>query len=333
MNIDEALAVIDRGRLEPIYVVTGPNQFWRTRWIMKARRRFLGEAGAAAGYVRLDNPQDGREVEVELQGGTLFDPRKMVVVEGGRFKKDEWLKVYAEHPAPDTLLVLLEDKAPAALEKAAGRHRVVSCDPLPAPAFRRFVKEEAQARGVTWDEAAQENFCRATDGNEYLVVQELEKLALMHPDRVTARDVAEVVLPLHPDDKPWDATDALLRRDGAAALRALAQHLASGMAPLFLFVIMARQIILIDRARRAADTGLSLPQFQSAEGLRDFVAKKVWGARRLFSDDEMDALLSWAHRVDVAMKTGYGEPDVWLMAWTALWAQKKSPRSARGANV
>jgi DNA polymerase-3 subunit delta len=105
------------------------------------------------------------------------------------------------------------------------------------------------------------------------------------------------------------------------------------MAPLFLFVIMARQIILIDRARRAADTGLSLPQFQSAEGLRDFVAKKVWGARRLFSDDEMDALLSWAHRVDVAMKTGYGEPDVWLMAWTALWAQKKSPRSARGANV
>lgn len=333
MNIDEAMAVIHRGRLESLYVVTGPNDFWRAQWLAAARQKFLGLDGAMTGCVRIDNPQDVQAVELELQGGTLFDQRKMVVVDGGRFKKDEWVQSYSEHPIPDTLLVLLEDKASAALEKAAGKHRLVLCESLSVPSFGRFVNEEARARGVVWDSAAAERFCRIVEGNEFLAVQELEKLALMFPDRVTLAEVVELVKPLRADDKPWDATDALLRRDGPAAVQALMAHLASGMAPLFLFVIMARQVILIDRARRAAGSGMTAAQFQTAEGLRDFVAKKVWSARRLYSDDEMDRLLTWAHQVDVAMKTGYGEPDVWLLAWTALWAYKKSPRSTRGANV
>lgn len=334
MTIEEALAVLERGQLEPCYVVTGPNLYWRTRWIREARRRFLGAEAGSTGYVRLENPQDAHEVNLEIQGGSLFERCKVVVVEGARFtKKDEWLAGYLDHPSPDTLLIVLEDKASPALEKSVGQHRVVSCDPLPGLAFRRFVKHEAKTRGVRWDEAATEIFCRVTDGNEYMVVQELEKLALMFPDRVSANDVREAVHPLMVDDKPWDAADALLRRDGAKALAALSDHLEAGMAPLFLFIVMARQVIQIDRARKFMEAGQTLAEFQKAEGLRDFVAKKVWTAKNLYTADELDALLEWAYTIDVAMKTGYGEPEVWLVLWTGLWANKKSPRSTRGANV
>lgn len=316
------MAVLQRGTLQPVYVLTGPNRYWRTQWLVGARHMFLGESAEGTGMVRLDGVQDFRDVELELASGTLFDPKKMVVVDGGRWpKKEESLKAYSEHPMPDTLLIVVEEKAAANLEKAIGRHRFIDCGPLSPAAFRRFVKEEADRLKIRWDNAAIETFCRIVDGNEYLAVQELDKLSLAFADTIRAADVQEMVHSLIADVKPWDVTDALLRKDGPATMRAAVRHLERGMAPLFLFIILARQVVQIERARRAS----ALIQFQQEEGLRDFVAKKVWAARSQWDDQELHRVLEWAFKIDVAMKTGYGEPEVWLALWIGLWAGDKNP--------
>lgn len=327
MNLEEALAVVERGHLEPLYVLAGSNAYWRVEWLRLARLRFLGP-DTDTGLVRLESPDHFSSVELELSSGALFDPRKMVVVEGGRWsKKEESLSRYLDHPVPDTILVLVEEKPSPALEKAVGSHRYVEMAALSPAGFRRFVRSHQQRLKIRWDAAAEEVFVRLTAGNEYLAVQELEKLSLMFDDVIGASDVSEVVAPLGGEDKPWDVTEAILRKDGRAALRLSRQHLEGGMAPLFLFVLMARQFVQIDAARRALAQGLSQSQFQMREGLRDFVAKKLWGAAKRYSDAELRELLDWAYRIDVGMKTGYGEPDVWLSLWTGLWANpKKSPR-------
>ncbi len=326
MTGEEAIAVLERGKLEPLYVLTGPNQFWRSRWLAGARKLFMGGEFDTVGVVRLDGVQNFSAVELELASGALFDSRKMVIVDGMKWsKKEEMLEAYLNHPVPDTLLVVIEEKVGPSVEKALGRQRVIGFADLSGVAFRRFVQGEADKRAVRWDAAAREEFCRLVDGNEYLAEQELEKLSLWYKDRIVAADVRAQVKPILGDDRPWDVNEALLRHNGAAVVGLIHQHLERGMAPLFLFVVIAKQVIQIDRARRAFAQGMSLPQFQRQEGLRDFVAKKLWAAARLWSAKELDQLLEWAFRLDVFMKTGYGEPGVWLVLWSGLWAAAKIP--------
>jgi DNA polymerase-3 subunit delta len=330
MTYDEALAQIMRGRFEPLYVVSGNNLFWQKQWIDKAAQQFLGE-GQATGVIRFEEAQDFRQVSVELATPGFFASRKMVVVERPRWpKKEETLARYLQNPAPDALLVVYEDKVTPALEKAIGRQRVVECKDLSAVAFRRFVQRAAREQGVTLEAKALDVFCQRVAGFEEQALLELDKLSLRRAGaQVTVDMVLDGVPPMPNGEEPlWDLTDALLAKDGLKVVTLLSHHLNRGEAPLKLFIMMARQLIQIQRAQRAKQRGQSLQAFQHEAGLKDFVAKKVWAAVRLWSPDEIDELLHWARKIDVSMKTGYGEPDLWLILWTLLWAGKKSRHGA-----
>ncbi|PSR23664.1 MAG: DNA polymerase III subunit delta [Sulfobacillus acidophilus] len=325
MTIEEAMSVVERGSLASTYVLAGPNRFWRREWLVRATKRWLGEDVQSTATIHLDGVSDFNAVKMELATAGLFSPRRLVVVEGGRWpKKEETLAEYLRHPIADSLLVLIEEKA-ASWEKALGGKHVVDMSVLPPHSFRRFVKEQAQHRGITWQKGAFERFCEQVDGNEFVAIEELEKLALGTPAPISNQDLDDLVVPIVAEDKPWDVTDSLLRHDGKAVMEGINRHLNQGMAPLFLFALLTRQLIQIDRARGALREGMTLAQFQQQEGLRDFVAKKIWAAAKQWTDDDLDVLLNWAAKIDVAMKTGYGEPDVWLIAWTHIWAEKKIP--------
>ncbi len=330
MTIEEAMAVLGRGNLEPVYVLAGPNRYWAGAWLKRARERFLG-ADDETNLVRLDGVQDFTAVRLELASGGFFGSRKMVVVEHGRWpKKEEQLARYIEDPAPDAMLVLVEEKLTPSLDKALGRHRVVELKDLTPMSFQRFVQEEADRRNIRFQTGGLERFCQLVAGNEYQVQQELEKMALWSLEAWRPGDVEEQVAPIPGDEPLWDVTDALLRRDAAKTQALVMHHLSRGVAPLLLFIMMARQIIQVDRAQRAQTAGLSLGLFQKQEGLRDFVAKKVWSAAHQWPAEDVAELMEWAGRIDVAMKTGYGEPEVWLALWGGLWTGKKNPPGQRG---
>ena len=176
---DEAMTVLERGQLEPLYVLWGPNQFWRSRWLLGAQKRFMGEDAAGASIIRLDGPQNFSAVAMELATGALFAPRKMVIVDGMNWsKKEEMLQAYLGRPVPESLLVIIEEKVAPSLEKAIGRQRLIEFGVLSGLRFRRFVETEAGKRDIRWDARAREEFCRLVEGNEYLAEQELEKLSL-----------------------------------------------------------------------------------------------------------------------------------------------------------
>lgn len=320
MTIEEALAVLERGTIEPLYVICGPNRYWGQIWLKRAREKFLGSA-KDTGMVRLDATADIKAVLLELAADGFFSSKKMVIVDSPRWnKKDEIIGDYLRHPVTDSLLVLIEDKLSTAVEKVVGNHRIIDLKPLSVVSFRRFVEEEATQRKIQFAQGGLDELLLRVKGNEYQTIQELEKMVLVGLDRWSKADVADQVLPL-PEDRPiWDVTDALLRRDVKLTISLISQHLGAGVAPLMLFITMSRQIILLDHAKSAQAQGLSISTFQRQQGLKDFVAKKVWGAARAFESEALSLMLEWAYRIDVFMKTGYGEPEVWLLMWVALMA-------------
>lgn len=325
MTVKDALTVLKRNQVEPVYVVAGTEHYWRIHWQKRVEEVFFG-ADQPPLVSRLEDVTDFGVVELELASRSLFGEKKLVVVQRARWsKKEETIKKYKENPIADTVLVIYEDKDSAVLKKSLGPDCYIELAPLTGTAFRRFVEDQAKRLSIQWDSNAREIFCRRVDGNEDLAINELEKLSLYGKGEVNVQDVQAWVHPIKEDDKPWDITDALLRRDGPETLRLIHRHLNQGKAPLFLFILMARQLVQIDRACQAARNGLTLRQFQDQEGIRDFMAKKTWAARSLWSDaKELNLILDWAFKIDVAMKTGYGDPDVWLVVWTALWALNKN---------
>ncbi|NMP21206.1 DNA polymerase III subunit delta [Sulfobacillus harzensis] len=318
MTVEEAMEVVRRGHLEAVYVLAGPNRFWARVWLDAARERMLG-ADNQTGLVRMDNALDFKTVELELASVGFFQESKVVVVENPRWpKKDEVVSRYAASPIPGTLLVILEEKAQPGLAKALGNHRYVELKNLSPGSFKRFVEEESRRQGVTFIKDGLETFCRLASGNESHAIQELAKLSLAGMNPWDGRTVSETVLPLPSDEPLWDVTDAFLARDIKKSMARLHHHLGRGVPPLVLFIMMARQLIQIDRAKRAQAQGIPVSLFQKNEGLKDFVAKKIWGAAKRWPDPKIAELMEWAGKIDLALKTGYGEPDVWVLMWTAL---------------
>ncbi len=316
MTIEEALSVLGRGNLEAFYVLAGPNRFWQQIWLEKARERVLGPHGDA-GFIRMDNAADFQSVVLELASNGFFQENKIVVVENPRWpKKEEILTRYAASPVPGSLLVILEEKAQPSLIKALGGHRYVELKALSPVSFRRFVEEEAKRQKVTFVKDGLETFCQLAAGNEYQAIHELAKLSLTGLNPWSGREVLDYTLPLPSDEPLWDVTDAFLKRDIPRTMARLHHHFSRGVPPLVLFIMLARQVIQVDRAKRAQAQGLSVTLFQQQEGLKDFVAKKVWAAAKRWPD--VGLLMDWAGRVDVALKTGYGEPDVWVYLWAAM---------------
>ena len=325
MTIEEAFAVMSQGPLEPLYVLNGSNSYWGARWLHEVRQRFLG-AGQDTGYVRVEGAADFRTIQLELATGGFFGDRKLVVVSNGRWnKKEEKLAQYLNHPIANTLLVLFEEKGSASLEKAIGSQCIIELKPLSAAAFRRFVQDEAHAHSIVFDEQGFDEFCVRMAGNEYHTVTELDKMAILPEPRWTRERVREWVLPMPSEEPLWDVTDALLRREMSSAVQLTERHLSRGVAPLLLFIMLVRQVIQVDRAQRAQAANLPLSVFQQTAGLKEWAAKKVWAASRSWPEYTVELMLKWARRIDVAMKTGYGEAEVWLVMWLNLMGPKKTP--------
>ncbi|MCY0879113.1 MAG: DNA polymerase III subunit delta [Firmicutes bacterium] len=334
MTYDEALALMARGRFEPLYVATGPSAFWKARWIRELTQRYLGEHRETA-FVRVEEASSFQSVGLELATPAFFTPRKVVLVERAKWpKKEETLARYLEHPSPDAVLILDEEKVSPSLEKVVGRQRIVEFQGLSRVAFCRFVEKEARQRGLTFEPDALELFCQWVAGFEEQVLLELDKLSLGPKPTITVDVVRASVVPMpQAEERLWDVTDAVVAKDERAALAALVRHLDHKVAPLMLFIMMARQVVQIREAQKAQQAGQSLEAFQREAGLKDFVAKKLWGAAKRWAPEELELLLTWAYKIDVWMKLGYGEPELWLWFWTLLWPGKKSRQPAGERSV
>lgn len=330
MLVEEAMTLLKRGRLEPAYLLYGSNSFWKRQWLHLAQEKFLGSAAESNVIVR-DDVKNFSEVHLELSEGGLFAQKKMVVVEPGRWpKKEEALERYLASPAPDSLLVIMEDKPSSALIKVMGPARVVEAKDLTPLTFSRFVADEANKLELTLDAKALELFCQMVRPYEYQAIFELQKLQLQSLGKISLADVKARVTPITGEVPLWDVTDAFLRRELAETLGKISRHLDRGVAPLVLFIMLVRQLSQIERAKRAKARKSSLAQFQSEENMKDFVAKKLWSFSDKWSQEAIDRLSQWAPKVDIAMKTGYGESALWLSFWVSLGLKKNPPAMLDG---
>lgn len=318
-DIRESQAVLERGTLESVYYLVGEQDYWGLRWVQGVRARIVGRQD---GFLRVD---EGAVVFADiaafLQTPGLFGEGRVVLVrDSATWKtKEADVKSWLSHePLAGTCLILWDKKASPNLAKLLGSHRVIDLVPIKGVGFTRFVESSAKSRRVKLGRGGAEYLTQVLESNEFQIEHELDKLSLYDKDRTwTPRDLAEVVLPLS-GTAFWQLSEAVVRRQRDQSLTALNELLAAGHDPLPLLVTIARQLIQLIHALEAQNQGISASAFAQQEGIRDFVATRMYQAAKLWTLHDLNQGLDWIARIDLAMKSGRGDHDNWLTALVGL---------------
>lgn len=318
-DIRESQAVLERGTLESIYYLVGEQDYWGLRWINGVRARILGQQD---GFLRVDEGTVVfQDIAAFLQTPGLFGEGRVVLIrDAASWKtKEADIKSWLNHqPLAHTCLMLWDKKASPNVVKLLGAHRVIDLVPIKGVGFTRFVEASAKARRVKLGRGAAEYLTQVLESNEFQIEHELDKLSLYDKERTwTPADLAEVVLPLS-GTAFWQLSDAVIRRQRDLSLTALHELLASGHDPLPLLVTIARQLIQLTHALEAQNQKISSGVFAQQEGIRDFVATRMYQAAKLWTLDDLNRGIGWIARIDMAMKSSRGDAENWLTALVGL---------------
>lgn len=217
---------------------------------------------------------------------------------------------YLAHPAPETVLALVQGSGEEAEDKELARLTVsVACDALPPERVQRWLQHRAEGLGLRLEPAAAEHLVRAVGGGLGLLQAELQKLSALPPEEpLTAERVGQIVGVRH-GETVFDWRDALFDGRSADALRLLPRLLDQpGSSAVKLVTMTGTTLVGVGIARSHYDRRLR------NRALDDAVFDTI-RRNRVFG------LLSWSE-----------EKGRWVR-WAAAWTPARIAAGLRAALV
>jgi len=271
-----------------------------------------------------------------LETPSLFGARTLIVLRGAETlpeRAQERLAAALERQAPQVTLAVVARAADMrrrffARCRDLGR-RVAVDHPRPGE-MAAFADRFAAERGRALDPDARDLLLEGIGRDLLLLGSELDKLAAGVPEGrpIAAADVARIAAAGR-EHGNFEVTDAICARDGAGAVRRLAQSLDEGAHPIALVGALASVLKpvlagaeLVARGRRADEAARTL-------GLAPFQRASFERAVRAYRPAEIRRALERLADVDLASKTG-GDGRALLEDWVlTLCAGPRAAGSAR----
>ncbi|HEY8393572.1 MAG TPA: DNA polymerase III subunit delta [Thermaerobacter sp.] len=316
MEPREVLAAIEQGRIQPVYLLHGPEPYWKDAIIRKLREHLLPAGDSMNLSVFDDGRVPVRDVLEQATTVPFLAERRLVIVrnsqvlEGrGEREDEEALRAYLDDPVTTTCLVFRQDgdvdgRRPL-IKRFRERGYAVDCQPLRDAALAQWLQEEAARLGKTLRPEAAAWLVESGEPDLYRLSNELHKAAAYAGERreITGDDVRAVGIAAT-TAAVFDLVDAIAEKRRAAAVQLLGRLLAAGEPPLRLLSLIARQFRILAHARLLMDRGATYHHLQERLGLHPFVARKAWQqARRLGQHEGLHALEAILE-TDVAIKQG-----------------------------
>jgi len=161
MEVIELLEVVGRGRIDPVYLIDGPERFLIDELISRLRASVLSGPMADLNFNRLKAPEaSGARIVAEAKAVPMMAPRRLVLADDLQKLKAadlDALDPYLAAPVEETVLVLVGDKLDlrrGLFARANKRGQVHRAEPLRERQILSFVKARAAARQVALGEGA-----------------------------------------------------------------------------------------------------------------------------------------------------------------------------------
>jgi DNA polymerase-3 subunit delta len=329
----QAIADAKKGKLLPIYVVTGEERFLRDQVVAEIRAAALGGGVAAFNEDKFTAGEtDADKIIAAARTVPMMAPKRFVLVRGidrwdaasggessddGKIAPLDTLAAYAAEPIDSTCVVMTADKLDgrrklSALAKKQGF--VVACDVLDARALPEWIIDRAQIKGHAIDRDVAELLAEIAGPELAYVNDAVERLALFAGAGapITEQAVSECVARVRTADT-WALVDAVGKRDLGAALRVLADVYDPRDRGLPLLGALAWSIRQLAKFVAATASGASTDDAAKRAGVyQPFRARELASKARAFRPKELERWLLVLAETDVALKSSRRPADAIL---------------------
>lgn len=295
-----------------IIVLTGENSFEIARATRRIEAQFQGVAEKI----------DGQSVEPKqlpdlLLGGTLFDPKRLVIIKNLSESKASWemLGQWTGRISDDIQVVIVEPKLDKRtktykeLQKVAKVNEFKPWGERDQMAAERWVAQEATELGVGLDSALVRHLVVRVGVDQWALFRALEKLAVI--DTIT-KDIIDHYIDAQPTENVFNLFESALKGEGSQ-VRAMLEVLSLGEDAYRLFGLLAGQAYQV--------AALAISDRSSAEVAKDIgahpfaISKMAPYAKKLGRSGAAAVIVAFTE-ADHAMKTTAVDP--WLLIERAL---------------
>ncbi len=345
MTPRQAIEQARKGKLLPVYAVTGEERLLRDEVVAELRAASLAGGVAAfnedkftAGEVEVDTviaaartvPMMARRRFVLVRGAERWDGGEP---DGSPFDR---LTAYAAAPVDSTCLVIVASKLDGRRKLAALARKqgfLVACEPLETRALPGWIVERAASKGHAVERSTAE-LLAVTAGPQLSALDDaLERLSLyVGAGAAIGEDAVSACVARVRSADTWALVDAVGARDLGRALRALADAYDPRERGLPLLGALAWSVRQLARYLAAVESGAPAEEAARRAGVfNPYQAREIAGKARAMRSKEVERWLLVLAETDLALKSSRRAADVILEEMlTRLCRETRTPRAASG---
>lgn len=324
--MDELLAEVKAGRLDPIYVLHSEHPILIERAVSAIRDATVRPAARGFNYDVVEGKPTATKIVGLAQTLPMMAARRMIFVRDLTLlpaDDAEGLLAYVAKPNPSTVIVGLVTKVDKRLKLYAQLSKKGFLHVLEAPRqVAPWVRNEAQAKGVRIDPQAINRLIDTVGNDLSRLSLSLEQLGLYAGDRPVSSDDVDDLIADTRERSVFELTDAIGAADRPRAIAAVSSLCDQRESAVGVVVMLARHIRQLSMLHHMRATNVPRPQWGAAIGVPPFVVDKLAAQARSYTPEALALATQRLASVDRALKgdiTLTGRPDAFGaggLAWT-----------------
>lgn len=225
---------------------------------------------------------------------------------------------YLKKPNPSTVVVMLAhdevDRRRKLFRTLTANGIAIECREMNDRERRIWMKRKASAMGLDIEPAALDYLIAFGGKSLYGLANELEKLSLFFNQeqaRVSVETV-QVLCPRNVEERIFDIMQAVTEKQTGLALSRIRELTRSGIQPQRIFYLLVRHFRIMLKAKGLIGQSYTDQELASLLQVDYRIASKYLREARELSEIKLVKGLKWMLEMDVALKTGQGNPEIGL---------------------
>ena len=304
--MDDLLAELAAGRLEPMYVLHSEHPILIERVLGAIRDAVVPPAARGFNYDVVEGKPTGARIVALAQTLPMMAQRRLIYVRDlSAMAADEAepLLAYLARPNPSTVVAAVASKIDKRIKLYGQLAKKGYLHVLEAPRqLAPWLRAEAKQQGVQLEPAAISRLIDAVGDDLSRLALTVEQLGLYAGRRaVTSDDVDELVADTR-ERTVFELTDAIGAADLPRSLAAVAALCDQRESAVGVVVMLARHVRQLSLVHTLRDSGAPRPSWASALGLPPFIVDKVVAQARNYAAGALAVATRRLANADRALK-------------------------------
>jgi DNA polymerase III subunit delta len=266
-----------------------------------------------------ENELDFQSVENELQTGSLFDDKKIIILKNifsDKIFKEKIFENSGKFLKQENIILICQDgdidKRDALFKLLLKEARCQEFSPPEGKELSDWIKKEFDGYKISADKKATDELILYVGNDMWQLKNEIQKLASYQKGAtVTEKEIRLLVRPKIENDI-FVTIEYLAQKNKEKALYLTHKHLEKGDSPLYLLTMINFQLRNLLQIKDLMDKNVPYFEIAKKSGLHPFVVRKTYTQAQKFTFLQLKKIYQKIFQVDLSIKTGKIEPETAL---------------------